>query len=48
VTVALVYGRVTTQEIEVLFAFNIPNMDAFAAAEDNRKWMIIVGSVTVL
>jgi hypothetical protein len=45
VTVSLIHRGVAAQEIKILLAFNVPHMNAFAPAEDNRQGMIVVCTV---
>ena len=42
---SLVEGRVAGQHVEVLDALYVPHPDAFPFAEDDREWMVVVGSV---
>jgi hypothetical protein len=43
--VSLIHRGVAAQEIKILLAFNVPHMNAFAPAEDNRQGMIVVCTV---
>lgn len=47
VAVALVYGRVGTQEVEILFALHVPDVAAFALAEHYGQGVVVVGAVLV-
>ena len=47
-TMALVYRRISTQEVKVFHPFDVPNANAIAPIEDNRQWMVIVSAVRIL
>ena len=39
-TMTLIYGRVSRQEIVVMIAFRVPDVNSFSFGENHRKWMI--------
>ena len=41
----LVHGAVRAQEVEVLLAFHVPNVHAFAAVKHDREGVVVVGAV---
>lgn len=45
VTVALVVGRVTAEEVEVLAALHVPHVDALSASQCNRQRLVVVRAV---
>jgi hypothetical protein len=46
-TMALVNGRVSTQEVEITFALNIPHVNAFSFGQHHRNRVIIMGAIPV-
>lgn len=48
VTVALVDGAVGREEIEIVLALWIPDVDSLGAGKDNGNGVVIVGSILVL
>lgn len=48
VAVALVDGAVGGQEVEVLAALGVPDVDALGAGEDDGQRVVVVGGVLVL
>jgi hypothetical protein len=47
-TMALVNGAVSSKEIEIFFAFHVPNINTFALFEDNGNGVVIVSAKIVL
>jgi hypothetical protein len=45
---SLVYCRITTEEVQVLFSIHIPKMNSFTAFQYDRKGMIIVSAKALL
>jgi len=43
-TVALVYGGIRRQTVEVLVPLNIPYPDTFTPGQDNIKWFVVVST----
>jgi hypothetical protein len=48
VAVALVHCRVRREEVEVLLAVNIPHLGVLALGKNNRKGVVVVGTVSIL
>ncbi len=41
---ALIHGRVSRKAIEIAIAVDIPDMDAFAAGQDDVEGLVVVGT----
>lgn len=46
--VALVDSTVSGEEVNVVLAFGIPDIDTLSAGEDDGKWVVVVGCELIL
>ena len=46
--VALISGRVGTQEVKVALVVNVPYIYALSLVENHRNWCIVMSSILVL
>lgn len=48
VAVALIHSGVGGEEVKVVTAFRVPDRSTLSPGEDNRKWVVVMGSIFLL